>query len=61
MYTVYRVEHGMPDMVIGIARTTGEAANMIEDDREWLGRRADYRWHYEEGKDVAERDDTRVS
>jgi hypothetical protein len=51
----------MPDMVIGIAKTTGEAANMIEEDRDWLGRRADYRWHYEEGKDDAERDDTRVS
>lgn len=61
MYTVYRTEHGMPDMVIGIAKTTGEAANMIEEDREWLGRRADYRWHYEEGKNVADRDDHRVS
>ncbi len=50
MYTVYRMESGMPDMIIGVAKTTGEAANMVEEDREWLGRTADYRWHYEEGK-----------
>lgn len=50
MYTVYRMEPGMPDTVIGIASTPGEAANMIEEDREWLGRTADYRWHYEGGK-----------
>lgn len=61
MYTVYRMESGMPDMIIGVAKTTGEAANMVEEDREWLGRTADYRWHYEDKKHDTERNDSRVS
>ena len=56
-YTVYRTENGMPDMIIGVVQTPGEAANIIEEDRQWLGREADYRWHYEEGKDDAKRYD----
>lgn len=59
MYTVYRMESGMPDMIIGVAKTTGEAANMVEEDREWLGRTADYRWHYDDGKPQKEADDGR--
>lgn len=54
-YTVYRMENGMPDMIIGVVQTPGEASNIIEEDRQWLGREADYRW--EEGKDDAKRYD----
>ena len=57
MYTVYRIENGMPDMIIGVTQTPGEASNIIEEDRQWLGREADYRWHYEEGKRDTERND----
>lgn len=57
MYTVYRMENGMPDMIIGVVQTPGEAASIIEDDRQWLGREADYRWHYEEDKYDAKRYD----
>ena len=56
-YTVYRIEAGMPDMIIGVTQTPGEASDIIEADRQWLGREADYRWHYEEGKDDAKRND----
>lgn len=57
MYTVYRMENGMPDMIIGVVQTPGEAANMVEEDRQWLGREADYRWAYEENKSGTKRDD----
>lgn len=56
-YTVYRMESGMPDMIIGVVQTPGEAASIIEEDRQWLGREADYRWHYEEGNRDTERND----
>jgi hypothetical protein len=53
-YTVYRVEKGMPDMIIGVTQTPNEASGIIEEDRQWLGREASYRWNYEGAK----RDDT---